>query len=321
MSANRLYQRKNLDVNVLREAVKEVSSWRALALKLGMTYPSASIYSTVRPFCLRNGIDFGHFLGQASNRGKARPEYRNPIDLYLTNELRISSHALKLKLIEEGLKAHRCEVCNRTHWNEKPIPIQLHHLDGNSTNNVFENLQIICPNCHAQTSNYCSKNRATPKKKQRLVTNEELLALIPQCENPAQVLREIGLSLSQNHYNRIKKLIVENSGISFRPLTGIEPLKNQNPDPNWRHRKRPETRKYIRPSPEELNRMVWEKSSSALAKDLGICDTLLCDWCREAGVAKPPRGYWSRRASGETHEEAIAPYVPPKKNANETFFR
>jgi predicted amidophosphoribosyltransferase len=33
--------------------------------------------------------------------------------------------------------------------------MQLHHIDGNNSNNSLENLQMLCPNCHSQTENYC----------------------------------------------------------------------------------------------------------------------------------------------------------------------
>ena len=33
-------------------------------------------------------------------------------------------------------------------WNSKPIPLEVHHIDGNKTNNTLENLMIVCPNCH-----------------------------------------------------------------------------------------------------------------------------------------------------------------------------
>ncbi len=59
-------------------------------------------------------------------------------------------------LIKEcGIK---CQLCYRTEWNDKPIPIELDHIDGNSNNNVRENLRLICPNCHAQTDTYKGKN-------------------------------------------------------------------------------------------------------------------------------------------------------------------
>ena len=42
--------------------------------------------------------------------------------------------------------------------NGRPIPLQLHHINGNPTDNRIENLQVLCPNCHAQTDNYSGKN-------------------------------------------------------------------------------------------------------------------------------------------------------------------
>jgi hypothetical protein len=70
----------------------------------------------------------------------------------------VSSHKLRNKLIQDKVKEAKCEECNLYEWNNKPIPLELHHVDGNRFNNLFPNLKILCPNCHAQTDNYGSKN-------------------------------------------------------------------------------------------------------------------------------------------------------------------
>lgn len=67
-----------------------------------------------------------------------------------------TSH-LNYRLIKEGLKERRCEKCGRTHWFNEPIVLELHHIDGDRTNNSLENLQLLCPNCHAHTDNFKSK--------------------------------------------------------------------------------------------------------------------------------------------------------------------
>jgi Zn finger protein HypA/HybF involved in hydrogenase expression len=63
------------------------------------------------------------------------------------------------RLLKEHRKEYRCEICGLSEWNGKPIPLQLDHIDGNSHNHLFENLRMICPNCHAQTETYCGKNK------------------------------------------------------------------------------------------------------------------------------------------------------------------
>ena len=40
-----------------------------------------------------------------------------------------------------------------------PIPLELHHIDGNNQNNNLTNLTLLCPNCHAMTDNYRGKNK------------------------------------------------------------------------------------------------------------------------------------------------------------------
>ena len=68
-----------------------------------------------------------------------------------------TSH-LNYRLIREGYKERKCECCNNTEWLGKPIVLELHHIDGNRSNNNLDNLQLLCPNCHAMTDNFKSKN-------------------------------------------------------------------------------------------------------------------------------------------------------------------
>jgi len=53
----------------------------------------------------------------------------------------------------------QCEICRLKEWQGKPIPLQMHHIDGNYKNNVLNNLKLLCPNCHAQTETFGYKNR------------------------------------------------------------------------------------------------------------------------------------------------------------------
>lgn len=61
-----------------------------------------------------------------------------------------------------------CAVCRHDTWNERPIPLELDHIDGNSDNNARTNLRLICPNCHAQTDTYKNRNAGNGRHYRRL---------------------------------------------------------------------------------------------------------------------------------------------------------
>lgn len=80
-------------------------------------------------------------------------------DDYLSNRCPIQSYGLKRRLLREGIFEPRCNKCRGTEWLGEPIPLELEHRDGNPTNNQLSNLELLCPNCHAQTPTYRSRNR------------------------------------------------------------------------------------------------------------------------------------------------------------------
>ena len=64
---------------------------------------------------------------------------------------------------------NKCELCG---WGEinrytNKVPLQIHHKDGNCMNNRPENLQLLCPNCHALTENYGRRNKHCTRIKKR----------------------------------------------------------------------------------------------------------------------------------------------------------
>lgn len=62
---------------------------------------------------------------------------------------------VKNKLWSLGLKDRKCEICGlEDYYHGKPLTLELHHLDGDNSNNQIDNLQILCPNCHSQTHTF-----------------------------------------------------------------------------------------------------------------------------------------------------------------------
>ena len=100
---------------------------------------------TLNAWLTRMDIEYS---GVQGGRGKDSP-YKISLLEYLRTE-HPRSHRIRLKLLDEGIKEHRCEGCDNTTWNGRPVPLELHHVDFNRFNNALDNLRLLCPNCHAQ---------------------------------------------------------------------------------------------------------------------------------------------------------------------------
>lgn len=116
--------------------------------------------NTLKRLLDENNIDYSHFTGRA----RVYNNTSTSISEYLSNRVKITSGKLRIKLLAEGLKENKCEICGITKWLGNPIVCQLHHIDGNNQNNNLENLQILCPNCHSQTENYCGSANVNKTK-------------------------------------------------------------------------------------------------------------------------------------------------------------
>ena len=100
-------------------------------------------------------IDTSHFVIDYAKRTNKKK--MDDCDIFVINSS-YQTAKLKNRLILKGYKEYKCEMCGRTTWEGKPIPLQTHHINGDNSDNRIENLQLLCPNCHAFTDTYCGKN-------------------------------------------------------------------------------------------------------------------------------------------------------------------
>ena len=143
------YTKENLE-----KAIKESLSIAEVCRKLKIR-PVGGNYKTLHSKIKEHNLDTSHFTGAAWNKGlKFKPNPPKKLEEILTKDSTYSSNNLRLRLIKEGLKEEKCEICKNSTWLENPIKLELHHIDGNNTNNLLENLQILCPNCHSFTDNF-----------------------------------------------------------------------------------------------------------------------------------------------------------------------
>ena len=144
-----------------KKIIGESLSIAEVSRKLGINVKSG--YKYIKERLIKEYIDISHFTGKVWNVGDRykpiRGNRRIPTENILKKGVKFSTYDLKNRLFAENIKEKKCECCGITEWNGKPAPLELHHIDGDNTNNELSNLSILCPNCHAQTDNYCSKNK------------------------------------------------------------------------------------------------------------------------------------------------------------------
>lgn len=149
---------KRFDKEILENAVKKNYSIAGVLKALGIV-PAGGNYKTVYKYIDFWNIDVSHFTGQLWNKGKhvtCNPP--KPLKEILVKHSQYQSYKLAKRLLKEGLKELKCERCKSTSWLGENIPLELHHINGDNMDNRIENLQLLCPNCHALTDNYRGKN-------------------------------------------------------------------------------------------------------------------------------------------------------------------
>lgn len=157
--SNANWSRRNYSADDLEQAVKNSISIREVLIKLGLK-PAGGNYATLKRDIVQLNLDVSHFKGQGHGKTAhiARKAVQIPLTEILVNGSHYQSYKLKRRLLREGVKLHQCESCGLSEWQKVTIPLELHHVNGDALDNRLENLQLLCPNCHALTANYRAKN-------------------------------------------------------------------------------------------------------------------------------------------------------------------
>lgn len=191
-------------------AAKVSLSYAGMCRYLGLS-PRGGNYATLKNKIKEFNIDISHFTGQGWNIGlKFRPQKKFTLEEILQKDFPYNTQNLKRRLLESGLKEHKCEKCGNSKWNGEPIALELHHINGDRNDNRIENLQILCPNCHAQTDHYRGKNQERYDKKEfksdielKKLYEEEKERKKIEKENKIKVLKEKVRKVKSPRYCRV----------------------------------------------------------------------------------------------------------------------
>lgn len=118
---------------------------------------------------------------------------------------------------------YQCEQCG---WHEinpftQKIPLEIHHKDGQPLNNTPDNLQVLCPNCHALTPNFKNNgggrpgrisSAARPSKKLCVDCGAEIFSTSTRCRSCEAKRRKMDKPISREE---LKQLIRTQSFVAI----------------------------------------------------------------------------------------------------------
>lgn len=217
--------------------------------------------STLNNYLIKMNIEY---KGQQNKKGQHKGSniYR-PASYYFDNIHPIHSYRLKEKIIKDGLKENRCEICGCSIWQGVMLPLELHHKDGNHNNNNFNNLQILCPNCHSIQEGNSGANIGKYAVVQEQVDYSHL-----ECEANNGIGVQISATAPELQKSKLA-CIKCGKEITNRSKTGmcLDCYSFS-------------TRKTERPSREELKKLIRSKSFLEIGRLFQVTDNAVRKWCK-----------------------------------------
>lgn len=183
-----------------------------------------------------------------------------------------------------------------------PVALDFHHIKksdkiftiGNwaerkSINLIIEEISkciVLCKNCHAiyhynKLKEYDKNSKCIECGK--LTINKRICS--SKCKK--YLVKRLIKTLEKNTKDKTSILI----GISLKTLNSL--IKRYNIKYENKVAKQLDDITFNKkPSKEELEKLIWEKPTTHIAKDFNVSDKAVEKWCKKYGISKPPRGYW-----------------------------
>ena len=182
-----------LDEAEFAQMVAESYSFYELAEKIGYAKMGGGTQSSLKKAVLERGLDTSHFTGQAWNRGNY--DYSS----FTKGSVKKNGKTTLKPLI--ALRGRKCEQCGITEWLDQPINLEIHHKNGDRSDNSLENLILLCPNCHSYTETFCYKSQKA------YIAEEDFVQALRESKSIYHALLQLGLTAGAGNYVRARELI------------------------------------------------------------------------------------------------------------------
>ncbi len=159
------HHRLTLNEEVLRRAAAESTSLVGVIRKLGLEESNSNVRRVRRALDV-HAVDTTHFARRAWRAPDPRPSRLTMPSKILCQRppgsARVGLERLRRALIATGV-AEKCAGCGLAgEWQNRPLGLEVDHVNGDRHDNRPENLRLLCPNCHATTQTYCRKKPSRP---------------------------------------------------------------------------------------------------------------------------------------------------------------
>jgi transposase-like protein len=208
-------------------------------------------------------------------------------EILIGNYPNCNSSRLKARLVAEGYKENKCEMCGITEWNGKEITLQTHHIDGNPKNHKLENLMIVCPNCHSQTESYSGKGQK--RKRKSIISDHIFIDALNNSYSITEALNKIGISSdSAINYKKAESFLKKSTAIllikepvedKYCGVCGIS-IYNKSKSNMCNNCYKRSTRKIMRPPYEQLLSEIDDLGYCGTGKKYGVSDNAIRKWVK-----------------------------------------
>lgn len=265
----------------LIETVKECKSKADFCRALDLI-PQGGNYRRVDYYIKKYNLDTSHFTNEPWSKGKSvNIKQRKLEEILVENSEHNNTNSLKKRLFKCGLKTDVCEICGHENNNE------LHHINGDPRDNRIENLQVLCPNCHANTNNFRNKKSSIGRRHK---TPEELILSEEEAKEREEKRRESRRIPKDQWKNTL--LILEDKvcpvcGKTFHPDSKTTKFCSLDCYNKARSKTRP-------PYEELVNKLKENKGNfTAVGKFYEVTDNAVRKWCRLYKISDKSKDYKS----------------------------
>lgn len=145
----------------VQQAAESAGSIKEFLVNLGLK-PNSGQYRRAKHIAAHFGVELPKFDTRAGSQ-HALSRVRIPNEVYFSKGVWRQGSRLKARLINDFGWDEVCMMdgCPSPApvWNGKKLVLQVDHIDGDDSNNLIENLRLLCPNCHTQTETYSNNKR------------------------------------------------------------------------------------------------------------------------------------------------------------------